>query len=115
MQIISDSKNSDNTLKNKIGSFYKNLELESFFLLIKPNFDINLDIADKDLLERQIEKLTKIGFKNLEISRCDNENWFNYVSRLKIKFLKLNLGSASIINKKSIDDSIKIGLSYSMM
>ena len=115
MQIISDSKNSDNTLKNKIGSFSKNLELESFFLLIKPNFDINFDTADKDLLESQIEKLTKLGFKNLEIGWCDNENWFNYVSRLKIKFPKLNLGSASIINKKSIDDSIKIGLSYSMM
>ena len=34
---------------------------------------------------------------------------------MKLKFPKLNLGSASIINKKSIDDSIKIGLKYSMM
>ena len=56
-----------------------------------------------------------MGFRNIEISWSDNENWFDHVSSLKLKFPKLNLGSASIINKKSIDDSVKIGLSYSMM
>ena len=39
----------------------------------------------------------------------------NYVSNLKLKYPKLNLGSASILNKKSIDESIKVGLNYSMM
>ena len=55
------------------------------------------------------------GFENIEISWSNNKNWFNYVSDLKLKFPKLNLGSASISNKKSIDESIRIGLNYSMM
>ena len=57
----------------------------------------------------------KAGFKNLEISWSDNENWVNYVSNLKLKFPQLLLGSASIINRKAIDQSINIGLNYSMM
>ena len=115
MQTISDLKKSDNYLKNKKDFFSKNLELKSFFLLIKPNKNIYNNFVDKEFVEIQIEKLIKKGFINIEISWSDNENWFNYVSNLKLKFPKLNLGSASIINEKSIDESIRIGLNYSMM
>ena len=115
MRTISDLRKSDNYLKHQIDSFSKNLELESFFLLIKPTKEIYRNAADKELVERQIEKLMKRGFKNIEISWSNNKNWSNYVLNLKLKFPKLNLGSASIINKKSIDESIKIGLNYSMM
>ena len=115
MRIISDFKKSDNYIKNKKDFFSKNLELKSFFLLIKPNKNIYNNALDKQLIEIQIKKLIKNGFRNIEISWSDNENWFNYVSNLKLIFPKLYLGSASIINKKSIDQSIKIGLDYSMM
>ena len=115
MQTISDFKRSDNHIKNKKDLFYKNFELKSFFLLIKPTKIFYKKTEYKDLVERQIEKLIKKGFRNIEISWSDNENWVDYVSNLKLKFPKLNLGSASIINKKSIDESIKIGLKYSMM
>ena len=70
---------------------------------------------ERDLVELEIELLIKAGFINIEISWSNNENWLNYVSNLRLKFPKLNLGSASIRNKKSIDDSIKIGCNYSMM
>ena len=106
---------SDISLRSKKDSFFKTLESSSFFLLIKPNENIYKNTADKELVEIQIEKLIKEGFKNIEICWSNNENWLDYVSNLKLKFPKLNLGSASIINKKSIDDSIKIGLNYSMM
>ena len=115
MQTISDLKKSDNYITNKKDFFSKNLESKSFFLLIKPTKNIYENSEDKKLIEIQIEKLIKKGFRNIEISWSNNENWFNYVSNIKLKFPKLNLGSASIINKKSIDDSIKIGLNYSMM
>ena len=115
MQTISDLNKSDNLIKNKIDSFYKNLEFESFFLLIKPTKNVYKNALDKELVERQIEKLIKEGFSNIEISWSNNEKWSNFVSSLKVKFPKLNLGSASIINKKSIDESIRIGLKYSMM
>ncbi len=87
----------------------------SFFLLIKPNKETYANATYRHLIEEQIEKLIAIGLVNLEVSWSDNEKWIDYVSKLKLKFPNLNLGSASIINKKSIDDSIKIGLNYSMM
>ena len=115
MRTTYDFKRSDNHLKNKNDFKPKFLEKKSFFLLIKPSENFYKNAAVQRLIEQQIEKLTKNGFRNIEISWSDNENWLNYVSNLKLKFPKLNLGSASLINKKSIDDSIKIGLNYSMM
>ena len=114
MPTISDSKKSDNFLK-KIDFFSKNLESTPFFLLIKPSENIFTNTIDKKKIEQQIEKLIKKGIINIEICWSNSEKWVDYVSNLKLKFPKLNLGSASIINKKSIDESIEIGLNYSMM
>ena len=108
-------KKSDSFLKIKRDFFSKKLETESFFLLVKPTKYIYTNILHRKLIEKQIEQLIKVGFINLEIGWSDNENWFNYVSNLKLKFPKLYLGSASIVSKKAIDESIKIGLKYSMM
>ena len=99
----------------KIYSFSNKLKLESFFLLLKPNKSIYTNAKERGLVELEIGLLIKAGFTNIEISWSDNENWLDYVLNLKLKFPNLNLGSASIRNKKSIDDSIKIGLNYSMM
>ncbi len=114
MLIISDLNKSDK-LKNRINYFTQNLDSKAFFLLIKNFEKIYTNTYDKEKVERQIESLIKEGFKNIEICWSDNENWIDSVLNLKLKFPKLHLGSASIINKKSIDDSIKIGLKYSMM
>ena len=76
---------------------------------------IYTNILERKIVEQQIESLIEGGFRNIEICWPNNENWLDYVSNLKLKFPSLILGSASIINKKSIDDSIKIGLHYSMM
>ena len=108
MLTISDLKRSDTYINNQT-------KLESFFLLIKPDKKVYTNSLYQASIEIQIEKLVKEGFKNVEICWSDNEKWFNYVSNLKLKFPKLNLGSASLINKRSIDESIRIGLNYSMM
>ena len=108
MLTISDLKRSDTSIINQT-------KLESFFLLIKPDKKVYTNSLYQASIEIQIEKLVKEGFKNVEICWSDNEKWFNYVSNLKLKFPKLNLGSASLINKRSIDESIRIGLNYSMM
>jgi len=91
------------------------LKSGSFFLLIKPTKETFINNKHRELIEKQIEQLIKSGFINLEISWSKNKHWIDYVSKLKLKFPKLNLGSASIINKRSIDESIKVGLNYSMM
>ena len=64
MQTISDLKKSDNYIKNKKDFFSKKLELKSFFLLIKPTKNIYTnDCNRRELIEIQIEKLIKKGFK----------------------------------------------------
>ncbi|MBO8203795.1 bifunctional 4-hydroxy-2-oxoglutarate aldolase/2-dehydro-3-deoxy-phosphogluconate aldolase [Prochlorococcus marinus] len=101
---------------NKKEDFFSEiLKNESFFLLIKPEENIYLNTSLRNLLFEELDSLIKLGLKNVEISWSNNENWLNFVSSIKIKYPRINLGSASIINKQSIEDSLKIGLNFSMM
>ncbi|MBO8231249.1 2-dehydro-3-deoxyphosphogluconate aldolase [Prochlorococcus marinus str. MU1402] len=99
----------------KEDSFSNLLLKESFFLLIKPEDKIYLNTSIKNLFFEDLESLVKLGLKNIEISWSNNENWLDFVSEIKLKYPKINLGSASIVNKQSIEDSLKIGLNFSMM
>jgi len=99
----------------KEDSFSDYLKIESFFLLIKPEDNIYSNTSIRNLFFEELENLVKLGLKNIEISWSNNENWFGFVSDIKIKYPRINLGSASIVNKQSIEDSLKIGLNFSMM
>ena len=88
---------------------------ESFFLLIKPENTIYSNTAVRNLFFEELERLVKLGLKNIEISWSNNKNWLDFLSEIKHKYPTINLGSASIVNKQSIEDSLKIGLNFSMM
>jgi len=94
----------------KEDSFSEYLKIESFFLLIKPEDNIYSNTSIRNSFFEELENLVKLGLKNIEISWSNNENWFDFVSDIKIKYPRINLGSASIVNKQSIEDSLKIGL-----
>ena len=96
-------------------SFYDLPLKESFFLLIKPEDSIFSNTSVKNSFFEELESLVKLGLKNIEISWSNNKNWLDFVSEIKLKYPKINLGSASIVNKQSIEDSLKIGLNFSMM
>ena len=102
-------------MQSKKDFFSEKLDLESFFLLIKPDNNIYYDNIKKRQIYGEIEKVISLGLKNLEISWSNNKNWLDFVYTIKLNFPTINLGSASILNKKSIDDSLSIGLKYSMM
>jgi len=99
----------------KEDSFSDLLLKDSFFLLIKPEDNIYLNTSIRDSFFEELESLVKLGLKNIEISWSNDKNWFDFVSEIKLKYPKINLGSASIFNKQSIEDSLKIGLNFSMM
>ena len=99
----------------KEDSFADLLLKESFFLLIKPEDNIYSNISIRNSFFEELGSLVKLGLKNIEISWSSNENWFDFVSDIKVKYPRINLGSASIVNKRSIEDSLKIGLNFSMM
>ena len=99
----------------KEDSFSDLLLKESFFLLIKPEDTFYANTSIKNSFFEELESLVKLGLKNIEISWSNNENWLDFVSEIKLKYPKINLGSASIVNKQSIEDSLKIGLNFSMM
>ena len=99
----------------KEDSFSDLLLKESFFLLLKPEDNIYSNTSIRNAFFEELESLVKLGLKNIEISWSNNENWLHFVSDIKIKYPRINLGSASIVNKKSIEDSLKIGLNFSMM
>ena len=96
-------------------SFSNVWQKESFFLLIKPENSIYSNNSIRNSFFKELESLVKFGLKNIEISWSNNNNWLDFVSEIKIKYPKINLGSASIVNKQSLEDSLKIGLTFSMM
>ena len=102
-------------MNNKEDFFSELLKVESFFLLIKLEDNIYLNPFEKNSFFEELETLVKLGLKNIEISWSNNEKWLGFVSEIKLKFPRINLGSASIVNKQSIEDSLKIGLNFSMM
>ena len=102
-------------MNNKEDSFSDLLIKESFFLLVKPEDNIYSDTSIRNSFLEELGILEKLGLKNIEISWSNNENWLDFVSEIKLKYPKINLGSASIVNKQSIEDSLKIGLNFSMM
>ena len=102
-------------MKNINDSFSDKLNVESFFLLLKPDNNIYINHSKRSFLYGEIEKLISLGLKNIEISWSNHEKWVDFVSKIKLKYPTINLGSASIVNKKSIEDSLKIGLKFSMM
>ena len=99
----------------KEDSFSEMPQKESFFLLIKPKDTIYSNTFIRNSFFEELESLVKLGLKNIEISWSNNKNWLDFVSEIKLKYPKINLGSASIVNKQSIEDSLKIGLNFSMM
>ena len=102
-------------MNNREDSFLDMPKKESFFLLIKPQENLYSDASKKNTFFDELESLVKLGLTNVEISWSNNKNWLKFVTEIKIKFPRINLGSASIVNEQSIEDSLKIGLNYSMM
>ena len=105
----------DITLIEKINNFKKFIKFQSFILLARPKDIVyESDIAKKKFIQ-DLSLIVDKGLLILEIPWVDNINWFDLMSDLKSKFPHLQIGSASLINKKSIDDSIKLNLNFSMM
>ena len=96
-------------------SFSDLLKIESFFLLIKLEDNIYSNTSMRNIFFKEFEILVNLGLKNIEICWSKNKNWIDFVSDIKIKYPRINLGSASIVNKQSIEDSFKLGLNFSMM
>ena len=92
----------------KEDSFSDLLLKESFFLLIKPEDTIYSNSSLRNSFFEELDRLVKLGLKNIEISWSSNEKWLDFVSEIKLNFPRINLGSASIVNKQSIEDSLKI-------
>jgi len=102
-------------MNKKEDSFSEYLKIDSFFLLIKLEDNIYSNTSIRNSFFEELEILVKLGLKNIEISWSKNVDWIDFVSEIKFKYPRINLGSASIVNKQSIEDSLKIGLNFSMM
>ena len=115
MQNIFDIYQPNQQLAHKICFFKRNLDIQPFFLLLRLDNNVYKNYQIRENLKRALRNLTDQGLLNVEVQWSDNENWIDFMADIKSNFPDINLGSATIINKKSIDDSIKIGLNYSMM
>ena len=105
----------DIILQDKINNFKKFLKIQSFILLVRPKDIVyKCDVAKQQFIQ-DLDFIIEKGLLMLEIPWVDNENWLDLMSNLKSKYPHLQIGSASLVNKKSIDDSLKLDLNFSMM
>ena len=105
----------DIPLIEKINNFKKFLNVQSFILLARPKDIVYKSDHAKKKFIQDLTLVVDKGLLFLEIPWVDNINWFDLMSDIKSKFPHLQIGSASLINKKSIDDSLKLNLNFSMM
>mgnify|MGYP001415617415 CR=1 FL=1 len=115
MLIISSNNKEDISIPERLNKFNSALNEQTLFLLIRPEKKVYENESERKLFESNIQKVINKGLINIEIAWNKNKNWLDLVSGLRSKFPYINLGSASIIDKQGINDSIKIGLNYSMM
>ena len=103
------------TLLEKINNFNEALAIQNFILLARPKDIVYVSEAAKNKFIHDLNFVIDKGLLILEIPWVDNQNWLDLMSDLRSKFPHMQIGSASLINKKSIDSSIKLGLNFSMM
>jgi len=102
-------------LIEKIKKFKKLLKFQSFILLARPKDIVYTCEEAKKKFVQDLNFIIEQGLLLLEIPWVDNKNWLDLMSDLKSKFPHVHIGSASLVNKKSIDDSLKLDLNFSMM
>ena len=103
------------SLTEKINKFKQFLKIQPFILLTRPNNNVYKSELAKKKFIQDLTFIINNGLLILEIPWVDNENWLDLMSDIRSKFPHLQIGSASLINKKSIDDSLKLDLNFSMM
>ena len=99
----------------KINLFQENIAEHPFILLARPTKKIYANKINQNQFLQRVEKIIDSGLKFLELPWEDNDNWLTLMQRLRLKFPNILIGSSTIKNKKSIDDSLHIGLNFSMM
>ena len=115
MQIIYNNDYLNSKYIEKINIFQKNISDHPFILLARPTKNIYISKINQNEFIQRVEKIIEAGLKFLELPWEDNDNWLTLMQRLRLKFPNIQIGSSTIKNKKSIDDSLDIGLNFSMM
>ncbi len=115
MQIIYNDDYLNIKYTEKINIFKKNISEHPLILLARPNKNIFENKINQNEFIQRVEKIIGAGLKLLEIPWEDNDNWLTLMQILRLKFPNILIGSSTIKNKKSIDDSLRIGLNFSMM
>ncbi len=115
MQIIYNDDYLTSKYIRKINIFKKNISKHPFILLARPTKKIYEDKFNQNEFIKKVENIIGAGLKFLELPWEDSDNWLTLMQRLRLKFPNILIGSSTIKNKKSIDDSLRIGLNFSMM
>ena len=115
MQTIYDNDNLNFKDIKRINKFNKNISKHPFILLVRPSKRVYENKIIKKNFFQEMEKIIEAGLQFLELPWEDNDQWYSLMQSLRKKFPNIQLGSSTIVNKNSIDDSLSIGLNFSMM
>ena len=115
MRIIYNDDFLESKYTEKINIFQKNISEQPFILLARPSKNIFENKINQNEFIQKVEKIIEAGLMSLELPWEDNDDWLTLMQRLRLKFPNIQIGSSTIKSKKSIDDSLDIGLNFSMM
>ena len=115
MQIIYNDDFISSKYIEKINIFQKNISEHPFILLARPSKKIYENKINQNEFIQRLEEVIRGGLNFLELPWEDSDNWLTLMQRLRLKFPNIQIGSSTIKNKKAIDDSLHIGLNFSMM
>ena len=98
----------------KQDNLIKSLRKQPLIVLIRLESEFfNISKKRNDLLLK-IEKLSKYGIKNIEISWDSNPEWVNLILEIKNNFKTINIGAASISTIQALESIRSLNLCYCM-
>ena len=101
-------------MKDKQNNLINSLKIQPLIIVIRLESDFFDTPNKRVILISNIRKLSDYGIKHIEIGWDSHSEWINLISEIKNNFKTINLGTASINSRESLESILSLDLNYSM-
>ena len=98
----------------KQNNLINSLKVQPLIVVIRLDSDFFNIPFKREKLILKIKRLSNYGIKHIEIGWDSHSEWINLISEIKNNFKTINLGTASINSRESLESVLSLDLNYSM-
>ena len=98
----------------KQNNLINSLKVQPLIVVIRLDSDFFNIPFKREKLILKIQRLSNYGIKHIEIGWDSHSEWINLISEIKNNFKTINLGTASINSRESLESILSLDLNYSM-